>query len=90
MPNQDPLAELLGFVERLEQARIHYSLSRSSTGQVAVEIAVPGERFTASFSADGRIQIQKYVSTGKIERAAALHALMGEIRKAEPAAGGDS
>ena len=56
--------QLLDFLLRLEQARIHYSLAHFRAETVAVEVVVPGERWEIEFFADGAVEVEVFSSVG--------------------------
>ena len=60
------LADVLSFLNRLSDAKIHYSLAHSRDDALMVEIDVPGERWEVEFLDDGSIEIEKFKSSGKI------------------------
>ena len=70
---------LLDFLVRLEEAHLHYALSHFRAETVAVEIAVPGERWEVEFFADGTVEIEVFSSVGtrgiQLEGAEALERL---------------
>jgi len=83
----NPLKNLLGFLEMLEEARIWYRLSKIRDA-VLVEIAVPGQRWEVEFFADGSIEREVFESTNDVEGVpdvGALNDLIGpwsDLRKA--------
>ena len=56
---------LLSFLEELEKRKIYYRLNKIRDS-VLVEIAVPGERWEVEFFNDEHVEIEKFVSCGKI------------------------
>ncbi len=58
---------LLSFLDRLEAKKIHYTLEHSREEAIMVIIAAPGERWEVEFMEDGSIEIERFISTGKIE-----------------------
>jgi hypothetical protein len=55
MASSEVFAAMTAFLDRLEKARIHYSLAYSRQDAVMVQIAVPGERWEVEFMGDGTI-----------------------------------
>jgi len=53
---------MLAFLERLEKARLRYTLSHFRPETLAVEISVPGERWEVEFFADGRVDVEVFSS----------------------------
>lgn len=68
-------AELLALLKRLSDARIHYRLSQFREDSIAVEVAVPGERWEIEYMADGAIEIERFRSDGRIRDQSALDEL---------------
>jgi hypothetical protein len=67
MSNTDPpnsLQKLLDFLDELEQRKISFTLRRSRSGTIMVEIAVPGERWEVEFFADGHVEIEVFRGGG--------------------------
>ena len=65
------LERLLRFLDRLDQARIHYRLGHVRDS-IMVEIAVPGERWEVEFFPDGHLEIERCRRSGTIENNEAL------------------
>ena len=59
------MKSLLSFLEELEKRKIYYHLNKIRNS-VLVEIAVPGERWEVEFFNDEHVEIEKFVSSGKI------------------------
>lgn len=66
---------LLNFLERLEENRISYRLEHNRPESVTVVVAVPGEIWEVEFLRDGDVEVQKFVSDGRIEGEESLHSL---------------
>ena len=60
------LQKLLDFLNRLDMAKISYRLSHFREETVAVELAVPGERWEIEFYANGSIEIERFRSSSKV------------------------
>ena len=60
------LQKLLDFLNRLDMAKISYRLSHFREETVAVELAVPGERWEIEFYANGSIEIERFRSSGQV------------------------
>ena len=75
---------LLDLLNRLDAARLRYSLGHFRDDTVAVEVVVPGERWEIELFADGRAEVEVFSSVGPsgialegaeaIERLFAVHA----------------
>jgi hypothetical protein len=57
---------LLRFLNRLSDARIHYTLRHSRFDAVMVEVAVPGQRWEIDFLADGDIDVEIFKPDGGV------------------------
>lgn len=60
------LSKLTKFLDRLDQADMHYTLSSVREGAVLVGVTVPGERWEVEFMADGDVEIEVFKSDGEI------------------------
>lgn len=73
--NENPLKNLTSFLNRLREAKIYYGLEHDSDEGVMVLVTVPGQRWEVEFFWDGRIEVERFISTGEIEHAKALDEL---------------
>jgi hypothetical protein len=55
-------SNLLGFLNRLQEARIPYSIRHSRSDAVMVRVVVPGERWEIDFLEDGDIDVEVFRS----------------------------
>lgn len=60
------LITLTSFLDRLDDADIHYSLSSVREGAILVSVSVQDERWEVEFLADGEIEIEIFTSDGEI------------------------
>jgi len=67
-PQTGPSAfqKLLDFLNKLDEAKLTYRLSHFREDTVAVELAVPGERWEVEFYADGTVDIERFRSDGHV------------------------
>jgi hypothetical protein len=72
------MTELLGLLARLDAANIHYRVSRYRKDAIAVEIAVPGERWEVEFFPDGHLEVEVFRSDGTILDGKALDDLFAK------------
>lgn len=72
------MERLIDFLDRLESENIYYRLNKIRDS-ILVEIAVPGHRWEVEFMRDGDIQVERFMSRGKIEGEAALADLFREF-----------
>lgn len=67
METRGTLQQLLDFLDRLRAASIHFELRQHRPEAVAVDIAVPGERWEVEFFPDGHIEVEVFgPSTGVV------------------------
>lgn len=70
----NPMEKLLRFLERLESDHIWYRLEHVRAS-ILVLLSIPGERWEVEFFPDGQIEVERFVSTGKIQGEDALKGL---------------
>jgi hypothetical protein len=58
------LAKLLSFLNRLDKAKISYSLEHNRDETIMVLVVVPGQRWEIEYFVDGSIEIEKFISEG--------------------------
>ena len=58
------LQKLLDFLDQLEQRKIYFTLGRSRSEAIMVDIAVPGEKWEVEFFADGHVEVELFRSGG--------------------------
>ena len=59
--------DLLAFLTRLDERKIHFGLKHIRSESVLVDIAVPGQRWEVEFMQDGSVEIERFISDGSIE-----------------------
>ena len=59
------MRKLLDFLDRLEREKIWYRLEHIRDS-IMVETAVPGERWEIEFFAGGHVEVERFVSVGKL------------------------
>jgi hypothetical protein len=79
---RDRFDKLLGFIRRLEEAKIHYDVESYRYDAISVVVTVPGQRWEVDFMADGDIDVERFVSNGQIDDESALEELFEKF--AEP------
>jgi hypothetical protein len=60
------LSHLTKFLDRLDGADIHYTLSSVREGAVLVGVTVPQQRWEIEFMADGDVEIEVFKGDGEI------------------------
>lgn len=57
--------DLINFLNKLEDNKIYYKLNKIRDS-ILIEVVVPGQRWEIEYMSDGTIEIEKFISTGKI------------------------
>jgi len=67
------LNELINFLEKLDEKKIYYKLSKTRDDAIMIEVSVPGQRWEIEYNTYGKspdydckIEIEKFVSNGII------------------------
>jgi hypothetical protein len=60
------LQSVLGFLDSLEIASIHYQLTSVRPEALMVSVAVPGERWEIEFLASGTVEVEIFTSDGEM------------------------
>jgi len=81
-PNK--FSQLLAFLERLDQAKIPYSMRHSRDDAVMIVAFAPGEYWEIEFLENDEIEIERYRSNGRIEDESVLEQLFALWAEAEP------
>jgi hypothetical protein len=66
MAGPSAFQKLLDFLVKLENAKVTYRLSHFRAETIAVELAVPGERWEVEFFADGTVEVERFRSNGDV------------------------
>jgi hypothetical protein len=61
-----PMEKCLHFIDRIEATTLFYNLDHVRDA-IMVTVFVPGQRWEIEFFADGNVEVERYISTGKIE-----------------------
>jgi len=69
---ENQFSNFLALLERLDQAKITYSLEHSRDDAVMVTVVCPGEYWEIEFLEDGHVDIERYRSDGRIHDESAL------------------
>ncbi len=72
-------ARLTDFLNRLREAKIHFTLASFRDDTVMVQVTVPGERWEIEFFTDGHVEAEKFRSSGEIFDATALETLFTQF-----------
>ena len=60
------LSKLTDFLDRLDDAEMHYTLASLREGAVVVCVTAPGERWEIEFMADGDVEVEIFRSDGDL------------------------
>jgi hypothetical protein len=72
------IADLFHLLERLRAAKISYRLAQHRESAIAIEVAVPGERWEIEVMEDSTIQVERFRSDGTISGEEAIQQLIAE------------
>jgi len=72
-------AALFDWMNKLTVAKIHFTMASVRDEAVMLQVRVPGERWEVEFFADGTIEVERFLSPGKIEGASALDDLLSRF-----------
>lgn len=83
---QDTFRKVLALLNRLEEARISFSLRQSRDEALMIEVHVPGQRWEIEFVDYGdevQIEVERFVSDGTIADESALDELFANFSDKE-------
>jgi hypothetical protein len=60
------LSALTKFLDRLDEADMHYTLTSERENAIMVGVTVPGQRWEIEFDSDGEIEVEIFKSNGEI------------------------
>jgi hypothetical protein len=66
------LSKLTSFLDRLDEADLHYTLQSVRESAVLVAVTLPGERWEVEFMADGDVEVEVFTSDGEVRGAEAI------------------
>ena len=69
------LSTLTKFLDRLDGADIHYTLSSVREGAITVGVTLPEERWEIEFLSDGDVEVEVFRSDGDVHDASMLEEL---------------
>jgi hypothetical protein len=75
---------LITFLRGLDEAHTHYTLGHYRTdGAITVQVTASGDqRWEVEFFDDGRVEIERFVSTGEVDDAS-VQELLDELRRSD-------
>lgn len=74
-------SRLLQFLNKLDNANIHYTLAHYRFDAIMVDVSVPGQRWEIEFMADGTVEVEIYKSNGEILGEQSLQTLFEKFTK---------
>ncbi|HHV65367.1 MAG TPA: hypothetical protein GXX46_09890 [Peptococcaceae bacterium] len=75
----DTVKGLINFLNKLEEKSIYYSLNKTRDESLMIEVRVPGQRWEIEFLEDGTVDIEKFISDGKMYDSNELDVLFTEF-----------
>ncbi|HMN16512.1 MAG: hypothetical protein HND40_08200 [Ignavibacteriota bacterium] len=60
------MKELISFLNKLEGKKMFYYLSKIRNESILIEVTVPGQKWEIEFMENGDVEIEKFLSDGKI------------------------
>jgi hypothetical protein len=75
----DTVKGLINFLNKLEEKSIYYSLNKTRDESLMIEVTVPGQRWEIEFLEDGTVDIEKFISDGKMYDSNELDVLFTEF-----------
>ncbi len=80
----DQFTKLLAFLERLDRAKISYTMEHSRDDAIMVVAGVPGEYWEIEFLQNGEIEVERFRSNGRIDDASLLDVLFAKFSADSP------
>ena len=77
--NENELKGLLELLNRLEAAKIHFTLSRNQEDAITIDVAVPGQRWEIDCHLNGKMEVEVFKSDGTILDASAIDDLFNNF-----------
>ncbi len=74
----NPLRGLIAFIQQLNEAKLWYRLD-SVRDAILVMVSTPGTRWEVEFFEDGRVEVERFRSDGRIDDEQALSGLFDEM-----------
>jgi ATP-dependent Clp protease ATP-binding subunit ClpC len=76
---KEAFPKLAGLLQRLEDRRAAYHVSAFHQEAIRVEVALPEEKWVATFFPDGRVAVEVFSASGAVEDEAALARLLDRL-----------
>jgi ATP-dependent Clp protease ATP-binding subunit ClpC len=84
---REAFPKLADFLAGLDERRAAYHVAAFRREAIRVEVAVPEERWVATFFADGRVAVEVFEASGSVQDEAALARLLDRLGPPRPAEG---
>ncbi len=68
----------MSFLNKLEEEKIYFKLNKVRDS-IMVEVVVPGQRWEVEFFQDNHVEVEKFISNGKIYGEDQIDALFNEF-----------
>jgi hypothetical protein len=88
MKDKDTFRHMLALLRKLREAKIAFSLRQSRDDALLIAVNVPGQRWEIEFvdyGDDVQVEIERFVSSGRIEDETALEELFASFSDKEDA-----
>jgi len=77
--NENFLEKVLELLRRLKQAKIYCKLAHNQEDAIAIEVAVPGQRWEIDCYTNGMINVEIFKSSGTIRNQDAIDELIRDF-----------
>jgi hypothetical protein len=77
---------MLALVERLKKAGIYHEVASYREGALSIVARVPGQYWEIDFLEDGTVDVERFVSSGKLDDANVLDELISSFSDEQTAA----
>jgi len=84
---REAFPKLAEFLAQLDERRAAYHVAAFRGEAIRVEVALPEERWVATFVADGRVAVEVFEASGSVQDEAALARLLDRLGPPRPAEG---
>ena len=74
--SRENLEGMIRLLNRLDEAKIYYTLAHTQEDAISIEVAVPGERWEIDWYVDGKIDVEIFQSGGVIQDSNVLDSLL--------------
>jgi hypothetical protein len=80
----DPYRRLMKIIHALEDARIHFTVTRYRRDAISIQATVPGERWEIDVLADGSVEFERFVSQGGVTGTGELKQAIARVAHPAP------